>query len=53
MTTPHCLTHHRPLICPACNGARGGKSKSAKKIAKATETIKQVNDRKVGKVSKP
>jgi len=22
---PTCPTHHRPLICPCCVGARGGK----------------------------
>jgi len=47
MNHPHCPTHHRPLICPACQGQRGGKSKSARKLTAATETIKAVNKRKV------
>lgn len=40
---PVCPTHGTPLTCHRCNAAKGGKSRSAKKLAAVTETLAHVN----------
>jgi len=42
----HCPAHHRPLVCPACSSAKGGKSKSERKVAAARANIARVNEQK-------
>lgn len=41
---PLCPVHSTPLSCHRCNAAKGGKSRSPKKLAAATETLAEVND---------
>lgn len=31
MVKPTCPIHNRPMLCPACIGAKGGRKRSAKK----------------------
>jgi len=38
--TPTCRTHHIPLVCPACQGAKGGGKTSPRKAAAAAENAK-------------
>lgn len=50
--TPTCPTHHRPLICPCCVGARGGaKGGTATSPRKARAARK--NGRKGGRPVEP
>lgn len=41
---PVCPIHGSPLSCHRCNAAKGGRSRSRKKLAAVTETIADVND---------
>lgn len=38
-----CPIHNRPLFCPACIGAKGGKSKSVKKLLHVRENLKRAD----------
>jgi len=38
--TATCPKHHNiPLVCPACNGAKGGQSKSPRKRASSAANV--------------
>jgi len=43
MSDPTCPVHHRPLICPACAGARGGAKTSPAKAEAAAKNAKKAN----------
>lgn len=36
---PECPTHRRPLVCPSCLGAAGGRKKSPKKAASSRANL--------------
>lgn len=44
LKSPVCPIHGTPLSCHRCSSAKGGRSRSPKKLAAVTETLAAVND---------
>lgn len=40
-STPLCPTHHTPLVCPRCTGAKGGSATSPAKAQAARDNGKK------------